>query len=460
LKALRIIIIGLSCLAAIFILAVFLFSDKKQNKIQADIVITNARVITLDAQSHIYSPGWVAIKSGKIIGLGSGKAPYIGEKQINAQGKVAMPGLINTHAHSAMALLTGLGQNEALEPWLNTMSPYEAKLSQDNVMWGTLLAEDKMITSGTTAFNDMYFFPAGTAQAVGQAGMRAVLRIPTSTNQGKVGFDESLVKENQNNPLVSFSLAPNPLLNFTPNELKQVSDYALAHNYLVHIHFEEDSQARADALKKYKLSPLELIAQSGMLRNKIVLAHGVDLTLAEINTLAQYPNAGVSFNPLSEFNLKTPLTPAPAMLNQNINVAFGTDGEPSSNLDMFAQMNFAAKGYLSCNAGQKFCRNGKTIDPEKIIHMATIDAAKILGLDKITGSLETGKQADIILVNVSSPDDIYSALVYNTNGSAVEDSIINGKLVMENRRLLSINQVQTEQKAAAISTSLKNPTQP
>jgi 5-methylthioadenosine/S-adenosylhomocysteine deaminase len=433
------------------------------NSYAADILITNAEVLTLDQKSDIYNPGWVEIRDGKIIGLGSGRAPadISASKTIDATGKLVMPGLVNTHAHSAMTLLRGLDDNDAFEPWLKSTAVYEQQITPDDVYWGSLLAEDEMICSGTTAFNDMYFFPENTAEAVSQAGMRAVLRIPTTDNNGQITFDQNFISQNQNNPLITFSLAPNPFLDYTISELKQISDYALKNNYLVHIHFEEDPQNRTDSLAKYQLTPTELISEAGFLRNKLVLAHAADVNQDEINLLAQYPNVGVSFNPKSEAKLGPFLPPVVEMLNSGLNVGIGTDGAASSNsLDMFGQINFAAYGYLKCLSPDKFCQNGYTINPEKIVRMATIDGAKILGLDDKIGSLKAGKQADIIILDLQQAHlqpsyDIYSTLVYNTSGSDVVDSIINGKIVMLDRRLLTINEADVIKKVEDISNKFK-----
>jgi 5-methylthioadenosine/S-adenosylhomocysteine deaminase len=455
----------------VIVVAGFLFWHFRQPQNQppakinytADILITNAEVLTMDANSDIYNPGWLEIKDGKIIALGKGTAPsYISApKIIDATGKLVMPGLVNTHAHSAMTLLRGADDNDAFEPWLKTTSVYEQHITPDDVYWGSLLGEDEMIRSGTTSFNDMYFYPENTAEAVTKAGMRAVLRVETTEQNGQLTFDQNFISQNQGNPLISFSLAPNPYLDYSLDQLKQISDYALKNNYLVHIHFEEDPQNRADSLAKYNLTPTQLISQVGFLRNKLVLAHAADVNPQEMALLGQYPNVGVSFNPKSEAKLGPALTPVAAMLNDGVTVGIGTDGAASSNsLDMFGQINFAAYGFLKCSAGQKYCQNGYALDPEKVIRMATIDGAKILGLDSKVGSLEAGKQADIIIINLQKPSlqpsyDIYSTLVYNTSGEDVEDSIINGKLVMENNQLLTINEAEVFKQVQDISVKFK-----
>jgi 5-methylthioadenosine/S-adenosylhomocysteine deaminase len=439
------------------------FSNYKavnKNNYNADILITNGEILSLDGQSNIYNPGWVEIKDGKIVGSGGGSAPksISAKKSIDASGKLVMPGLVNTHSHAAMTLLRGEDDNEPFEPWLKTISTYEQKIIPDDVYWGSLLAEDEMIRSGTTAFNDMYFSPDKTAQAVTEAGMRAILRVPITNQNNQLSFDQNIVSQNKNNPLITFSLAPNPFLDYSPDQLKQISDYALKNNYLVHIHFEEDPQNRTDSLAKYKLTPTQLIEQVGLLQNKIVLAHSADVTAEEMGIIGKYPNAGVSFNPKSEAKLGPSLTPVSEMLDHGVTVGIGTDGAASSNsLDMFGQINFAAYGHLQCSSSDKFCANGYSIDPEKVVRMATIDGAKILGLDKEIGSLETGKQADIIILDLQKPTyDIYSALVYNTSGEDVEDSIIGGKIVMEDKRLFTINEAEVFTKVKEINEKLIN----
>jgi 5-methylthioadenosine/S-adenosylhomocysteine deaminase len=443
----------------------FEYQKSSENKnYTADILITNAEVLTLDAQSDIYNPGWVEIKDGKIISLGKGTAPNsISARQtINADGKLVMPGLVNTHSHSAMTLLRGAEDNDAFEPWLATTSAFEKNISSDDVYWGSLLAEDEMIRTGTTAFNDMYFFPESTAKAVTEAGMRAVLRVGITDTKNGLTFDQNFIDQNKNNPLISFSLAPNPFLDYLPVQLKQISDYALKNNYLVHIHFEEDPQNHADALAKYNLTPTQLISQAGLLRNKLVLAHAADVSAEEMNIISEYPNVGVSFNPKSEAKLGPELTPVSKTLDHGVTVGIGTDGAASSNsLDMFGQMNFAAYGFLKCSSADKFCGNGYTIDPQKVVRMATIDGAKILGLDDKIGSLEIGKQADIIILDLQQAHllpsyDIYSTLVYNTTGDDVVDSIINGKIVMENGRLSTINEPEVINKVKEIAQRLKH----
>lgn len=424
---------------------IFLWHSQLANKsvYTADVIIENGIVITMDSSSDVFNPGYVVVQNSKIIAVGQGQPKgYLAKKNIDARGQIVLPGLVNTHSHAAIALLNGLVPNQPLKSWLVAVSEYEKRLTPEDIYWGSLLAEDKMIKNGITTFNDMYFFPEQTLAAVKNAGLRAILRISATDDNGQIIFNDQIAEQNRDNPLVTFSVAPNPLLNYSLSEFKQFSNYASAKKYLVHIHFEEDKQARSDALLKYNFTPLQLIAQAGFLENKTVLAHAVDLTDDEINQLAKYPNIGVSFNPISEFNLKTSLTPVSAIINQNITVGFGTDGELGSSLDMFDQIKFAAEGHLDCRATERFCQNGSNIDSEKIIRMATIDGAKILGLEQNIGSLEIGKQADIIIIKAKSltGNDVYSTLVYNTKGEDVTETMVGGKLLMENGKILTIDE--------------------
>lgn len=391
----------------------YFYNTKPKEKV--DLLIQNGHVLTMNSSMEEYGSGWVAVKDGKILDLGPGKpVKYSAKKTIDAEGQVVMPGLINTHSHAGMAKLVGIGQGQPLEGWLKTMEAQEAKFTAEDVYQGAKQAIEKMLSTGTTTFNDMYFYPEKTVQAVSEAGIRAIIRIPINREGEKLLFDESILKNSQGNPNITFSVAPNPFLEFSLDELKQVSDYALSKNLLVHVHFDEDSATRQEALSKYGLSPYAILEKSGLLRNKLLLAHAGDINDVELKDLAQHPNAAISYNPISEYNLQTPLSPVQKISDLSIPVALGTDGAPSSDLDMFAQMRFTGKDFLDFN---------------KIIKMATIDGARALGLEKEIGSLELGKKADIIIVKVLTKDAVTHALVYNTKGDSVTHTIINGQVL-------------------------------
>ena len=189
-------------------------------------------------------------------------------------------------------------------------------------------------------------------------------------------------------------MAPNPLSLYSLAQLKDISDYALKHDYFVHIHFDEDQAARKEAFAVYGLTPIELISQAGLSRNKIALAYGVDLIPSELDQLARHTKVSISHNPRSNEKLSGTTAAIPDMLGRDITVDFGTDGAASSNsLDLFSQINFAAYGFLKCQAAQKYCKDGYSVDLEKLVRMATIDGAKVgIGFSyRLFGSWETSR---------------------------------------------------------------------
>ncbi len=218
----------------------------------------------------------------------------------------------------------------------------------------------------------------------------------------------------------------------------------------MHIHIEEGEDEKGEFIKKHDLTPLQMLAGSSLLDNKIVMAHGVNFTDDELKLISKYPNVGIALNPKTNFKLSGTAAPITKMMGYNLTLGVGTDGAGSSNsLDLFDQINFIAFAVGKCGSDGDYCENKNNIYPEKIIRMVTTDGAKVLGLDKEIGSIEVGKRADIILVDFDRVGlvpsyDIYSSLIYNTDGSDVTDSIIDGKIVMRNRRLTNLNEREIE----------------
>jgi 5-methylthioadenosine/S-adenosylhomocysteine deaminase len=285
--------------------------------------------------------------------------------------------------------------------------------------------------------------------------------MPFSFNKDKLEINQEFMENNKSFPRINISLAPNPLLNFSKDQLYKISEEAAENDLLIHIHIEEDKSEKNKSIKKYNLTPLELIANSGLLDRKIVLAHSTNFTDNELKILSKYQNVGISFNPKSNFKLSNSTAPLAKMLEYKLTVGFGTDGAGSSNsLDLFDQINFAAFT-ARCENNKNYCANKNSINPEKLIRMATIEGAKVLGLERKIGSIEVGKKADIILVDFSQANltpsfDIYSSLVYNTDGSNVSDSIIDGKIVMKDRKLPHLNEKEIMEKVSDIANRIKH----
>ena len=442
------VVIILSLLTAIIIFAVFFFTRDSDNEeyYNADIIIKNATILTLNEKSEIIDDGWIVIKDGKIIALGSGEHSYTSREIIYADGKVAMPGLVNAHSHAAMALFRGADDSSKLADWISNASDYEKEISEDDAYYGALLGEIEMIKSGTTTFNDMYFFEEAVVDSVKKTGMRAIIDIPFSFENDKLEIDKNFIEQNKNLSTISFSIAPNPLINFSKSELNEIEKITTDNNLLLHIHIEEGKDEKNKFIEKYGLTPLRMLASSNLLDNKIVMAHAVNFTDGELRLISKYPNIGIALNPKTNFKLSGTTAPITKMMGYNLTLGIGTDGAGSSNsLDLFDQINFIAFAAGKCGSDGDYCENKNNIYPEKIVRMATIDGAKVLGLDKEIGSIEIGKKADIIFVDFDEVGlvpsyNIYSSLVYNTDGSDVADSIIDGKIVMRNGKLVNLNE--------------------
>ena len=441
------IIVILSLLAATIIFAAFFFTRDSDNEeyYNADIIIKNATILTLNEKSEIIDDGWIVIKDGKIIELGNGEYNYMSREIIYAEGKVVMPGLVNAHSHVAMALFRGVDDNSKLADWISNVSDYEKEISEEDAYYGALLGEIEMIKSGTTTFNDMYFFEEAIVNSVKKTGMRAIIDIPFSFENNKLEIDRNFIEQNKNVSTISFSIAPNPLINFSKSELDEIEKITTDNNFVLHIHIEEGKNEKNKFIEKYGLTPLQMLAGSNLLDNKIVMAHAVNFTDDELMLISKYPDVGIALNPKTNFKLSGFTAPITKMMGYNLTLGIGTDGAGSSNsLDLFDQINFIAFAAGKCNSDGDYCENRNNIYPEKIVRMATTDGAKVLGLDKEIGSLEIGKRADIIFVDFNKAEltpsyNIYSSLVYNTDGSDVTDSIIDGRIVMRNKKLVNLN---------------------
>jgi 5-methylthioadenosine/S-adenosylhomocysteine deaminase len=414
-----------------------------------DILVTNGTVLTFDAQGTEITSGTVAINEEKITAVGSAdeysdwKASHI----IDARGGIIMPGLVNTHTHASMTWFRGLADDLQLMTWLNDhIFPAEAKLDTSKVYLGAMLACAEMIMSGTTCFCDMYLFEDAVARAAKDAGMRAVvgevLYDFNSPNYGPIekGFEytETLIDRWKHDPLISIAVEPHSTYLCGPKLLRKAFSITQAHGLPLVIHLAESKSEIEEVKKRYHRTPVEHLAEIGVLAPTVLACHCVELTDEDITLLRRF-DVKVSHNPESNMKLASGVAPIPQLLKNGICVGLGTDGCASNNnLDLFLEMDTAAK-----------LHKVKTLDPtvidaRTVLNMATIQGARALGLGDQIGSLEPGKKADIIIVDTHKPHltPIYnpvSHLVYSAQGSDVSTSIINGKVVMNNRKLLSID---------------------
>lgn len=415
-------------------------------------MISNGLVLSMDEGMTVIKNGSIAVDKGEIIAVGpsgSMNEQYSGVRTIDAAGKLVMPGLVNTHTHAAMTLFRGLADDLPLDAWLTKhIWPAEAKfITPASVRTGVNLALAEMIRSGTTTFCDMYFFADETAQAAKNAGVRAVvgeavLDFPTPDSKGpKESFViiEKLAHRWKNDPLITIAVGTHSTYTCSPETLKLSKKLADSLGLPLTIHASETSKEVADQTAKYGLPPIEYLDRLGFFGGRVIVAHAVHPTAKEIRLMAE-KRVGVAHNPVSNMKLASGVAPLSEMLQNGITVALGTDGAASNNtLNLFKEMNAAA-------LLQKVTHLEPTaMSARDTVKAATIAGARVLGLEKRIGSLEKGKRADLIIIDLNRPHlvpmyDVYSELVYATSGADVETVLIDGRLVMHNRKLLTLNE--------------------
>lgn len=431
------------------------------------ILIKNITIITQDKSRRQLKNGAIVIEKDRFKEIGKSRElerKYKNaEKVIEGKGKVALPGLINAHGHLAMTLLRGYADDLTLEDWwLNYVYPAESKFGKKEVYWGSLLAMAEMLKSGTTCFSDFYYYQGETARAARQIGMRGVLGCafldaPTfEYKDSETAFRsaEKTIKAVENDNLIKVLVAPHMFQTTSLKTYRRVKDFARRNNLLLQTHTSETKQEVEFSLKKYKQRPVEVLAKNKILDEKTSLAHCCWLNSREIKILAK-TGASAIHCPVSNMKLASGFAPLPEMLKAGVNVALGTDGACSNNnLDIMEEMKFAA-----------LLHKGRRLDPtiinsQTVLDMATINGAKALGWDQEIGSLESGKKADLIIVDFNRPHlapvhNIVSHLVYSASGSDVETTIINGKIVMENRRLNKIDEKEILSEAEKLALNCK-----
>jgi 5-methylthioadenosine/S-adenosylhomocysteine deaminase len=359
-----------------------------------------------------------------------------------------MPGLVNTHTHAAMACFRGLADDLPLMRWLQEyIVPVEAKLTGDMVYQATLLSLAEMIKSGTTSFCDMYLFAKDVARAAQESGMRAwigeVLYDFPSPNYGELasGFQyvEELFTLYADNPLISITIDPDAVYTCSPDLLKNLKSLAEKHNTFYIIHLSENKEEVQGVKARFGASPVMHLENLGLLDNRVVADHCVMLTDAEIKLLAKR-EVKIVHCPESNMKLASGIAPVVQMLAAGISVGLGTDSSAGNNdVDMFGEMNSAAK-----------LHKVNTLDPtvmpaETVLEMATMGGAGVLGAENKIGSLEPGKKADLIVLDMNQPHltplyTIPSHMVYAARGADVVHSVINGSIVMQNRELKTLDE--------------------
>src|SRR4051794_28818860 len=438
----------------------------------ADSIRSARYVITMDAQRRDIENGAVAIKGDRILAVGTKAeidARFQARQRLDRPEAILAPGLINTHTHAAMSLFRGIADDLALQDWLTKfIFPAEAKnVNADFVRWGTRLGILEMLLSGTTTFTDMYYFEEIVAEAAKEAGMRGVLGetvigFPVADNktpQDALVYTEKFMTRFKGDPLVTAAVAPHSVYT-VPDEMLKASR-ALANKYdaPLLIHVSETKKENDDALARRKMTPTKILESLGVLTGRTVAAHAVWVDDEDLAILKRR-GVGVAHCPSSNMKLASGVAPIVKMLSLDIAVGLGPDGPAGSNndFDLFEEMDLAAK------LQKVTTMNPQALPAAAALEMATIRGARALGMEKEIGSLEAGKRADAILVRIDRPHalpiyDAVSQMVYALKAGDVRDVMVNGKPVVRDGRILTLNQALVLQKAeeyrAKISASLK-----
>lgn len=437
-----------------------------------DLAIVGGTILTQNPESEIIEDGYIAISQDRIIAMGKRSAlekAYRPRQALSATHQLVMPGLINTHTHVPMVLFRGIANDLTLKDWLEKyIFPAEARnVTREFVYWGTLLGALEMIQSGTTAYADMYYFEDEVARATKQAGMRGVLGetwldFPAPDNKtfdAMVAFTENFIKQYKGDSLITPAVAPHAPFTVSPDHLLRAKALADQYHVPILIHVSETKTEVAEIESRYHANPVEHLKNIGFLEDSVIAAHCVWVSERDISILKEL-KVGCAHNPSSNMMLASGVAPVARMLEMGLDVGLGTDGPAGSNndLNMFEEIDLASKL-------QKITlMDPKTLPARQAVEMATRGGARVLNMEKEIGSLEVGKKADIILIDLNHANEVprydyYAALAYSIKACDVDTSIINGQVIMRHRRVLTLNADQILKKANAfrdkISESLK-----
>jgi 5-methylthioadenosine/S-adenosylhomocysteine deaminase len=453
-------------LAAIWIaLAVAAFGQARQD---VDLIVSGGIVVTMDGARTVVQDGSVAVRGDSIVAVGPRAeidAKYKGAKTIDAHGALILPGFINGHTHVPMTLFRGLHDDVTLTDWLyKYIFPAEAKnVNEEFVRWGTRLAAAEQIRAGVTTFADMYYFEDAVAEETKAAGMRGVLgetfidfpAPDNKTNAAMLAYTERFLKRWQGDPLIHAAPAPHSIYTCSKKTIQDAAALANKYHAPLLMHVAEMKKEWDDSEKANGMSPVEYLETIGVLRPNLVAAHCIFVDEADRKLLAER-GVGCVHNPSSNMMIASGVAPVPEMRAAGVAVGLGTDGPAGSNndLDLMEEIDLAAK------LAKISKMNPLALSAKDVVAMATIDGARALHMEKEIGSLEVGKKADLILISLDEPNavpmyDVYAQIAYSLKGSDVETVVIGGRVVMRDRKLLTVDEPAVLEKAREYGKSVK-----
>jgi 5-methylthioadenosine/S-adenosylhomocysteine deaminase len=439
-----------------------------QQKESVDLIVTGGIVATMDGARAIYQDGSVAIRGDSIVAAGPRaeiESRYRAPEVVDAEHHLVLPGFINGHTHVPMTLFRGLHDDVTLNDWLyKYIFPAEAKnVNEQFVRWGTRLAAAEQIRAGVTTFADMYYFEAAIAEETKAAGMRGVLGetlidFPAPDNKSEaemLAYTEKFLKRWQGDPLIHAASAPHSIYTCSKKTLQDAAALARKYHAPILIHVAEMKKEWEDSNKTNGMSPVQYLEKIGVLGPEIVAAHCIFVDEADRKLLAER-GVGCVHNPSSNMMIASGVSPVPEMRAAGIAVGLGTDGPAGSNndLDLMEEIDLAAK------LAKISKLNPLALNAKAVVEMATIDGARALHMDKEIGSIEAGKKADLVLISLHKPNalpmyDVYAQIAYSLKASDVDTVVIGGRVVMRDRKLLSVDEPGVLEKAREYGESVK-----
>lgn len=448
---------------AVFLAVLFAFPLALRAQERADLVITNGTVVTMNDRKDLIDGGVVVIRDAKIVAVGPAAlaAKFTAAKTIDARGGIVMPGFINTHTHAAMTIFRSLGDDVA-DRLKRFMFPLEAKfVDRDVVYWGTLHGALEMVEGGVTTFVDMYYFEDEAARAAKKIGMRGVLgetilNFPApDTKEPYGGFElaKKFVADFRGDPLITPAFAPHAPYTLDAAHLKLIADETAKLDVPVLMHVAEMTEEVDTLRKERNQTPIEFLDSVGLLNRRLVAAHCIFVNDADI-ALLKARDAGVAHNMVANIKSAKGVAPALKMHEQGVRVGLGTDGPMSGNtLDIIGQLGYVAKLH-------KLVNHDRTLAPSvEVVEMATRGGARALHMEDRIGSLETGKLADVIIIDADATNlipnyDVYATLVYGASAKDVRTTIINGRVIMEDRKVLTIDVAEVKAHMRAMAAKI------
>ena len=439
--------------------------------LEVDLILRGASVVTMDKDYTLYPEGAVAIKGDEIVGVGESAAileKYSSAEIMDCSAKALIPGLVNAHTHASMTLLRGLADDQRLDVWLlGYIMPVEREFVTPKFCeLGTLIACAEMIRGGITAFADMYYFEDAVARATAEAGMRAIcsqtiLRFPSPDAES---FEDSLrsarefIARWKDHHLIIPSIGPHSAYSTTETILKECIKISLEFDVPINIHIAETMDEQEQWRKNYGMPVIPWLKKLGLFEAEVIAHHCVHVDAGEIHTL-EHAKVGVTHNPSSNLKLASGFAPLTQMLDEGLDVGIGTDGPASNNdLDMFEEMRLAS--FIAKTVAD----NPTVLPARQTLALATIIGARALHIDHLVGSIEIGKKADLALINLDTihnipaftrdSESIYSRLVYAAKAADVSDVMVNGKWLMRDKQLTTIDEQPLFQYAKQVARKI------